>query len=174
MGTKIFDGLYMISNEVGQIRSITFTASTSHVHLVAALRGLQNSIHKYGLNEVEFMFTDDPEKDAGFFQRHIPSLKKDVVSLSTSKYDHLPLFDIADNVTTIIVDNEFSMETIATVITDDLVGSKQQCVVGFDMEWCSGNDIQGRVATIQLAHEDKIYILRVSVYLDNDIDHKMV
>ena len=156
MGVKIFDGLYSISNELGQIRAMTLTPSTSHVHLVSTLRGIQNSIRKYGLNEVEFFFTDDPDKDAAFLRRQIPSLNQNVVLVSEHKFDHLPIFKIPPEVKIVLITDAFSMETVATLVSDS-----QTSAFGFDLEWCAGGQVQGRIAVMQIAHEDTIFVIRV-------------
>ena len=59
-GQPIFKGLFTGTNELGEIRLLARLCSDSHEQLKTPLEAFKHTQQEYGLDPVEYVFTDDP------------------------------------------------------------------------------------------------------------------
>ena len=74
-GQPIFKGLFTGTNELGEIRLQARLCSDSHEQLKTPLEAFKKTQQEYGLSPVEYVFTDDPARDAQFYKETFPSLR---------------------------------------------------------------------------------------------------
>src|SRR6266487_4754492 len=90
-GECTFGGLHTVTNEYGEVRAMTLTATKSHDQFMPALSMIPHSLHKYGHHDVELVFTDNVHGDKAELERVFPSLLSNVSPVPRSS---LPVISI--------------------------------------------------------------------------------
>ncbi|KAG6818631.1 hypothetical protein H0H93_003310 [Arthromyces matolae] len=165
-GVPIFTALLTVTNEKGEIRVCVFVATKSHAQFVDALRKMSEDLTLYGHTQPEVFYTDNLA-DKGMLESIFTSLLNDVIAVE--KYSHLPTFTLPSS----SIVNLKSASEINNVIRSilDTVPQSGNLVVGFDSEWNVETSATGRItghgppAVIQIAHEEKVYVLQIGEML---------
>jgi len=158
-------GLHSILNEYGECRGMTLTATKAHNQFMPVLAGISHSLWKYGHDDIQLVFTDNPKADKPELERVLPSLSKDVVPIQESLLPHLP----RPPWPTTILDGRHQIGLRCNLILDELdrIHSTAKIRLSMDMEWPVDltNGIHGPVSILTLAHNSEIFIFQVCASL---------
>lgn len=162
----MFSALHMLTNERGQVRSTNFVATKAHQAFEPALINVRESLKLYGHQQPGVMFTDTM-LDKNLLESAFPSLREGVTPVE--KYSHLDEFVLPNNVTITMHDTVSAINAALLSILDCMPdeSSTTYLAIGFDTEWNfslsdHGAMKRGSIAIVQIAHEDRVYILQVS------------
>lgn len=155
----------MLTNEKGQIRSTNFVATKAHQAFEPALIKIRESLDLYGHSQPSVMFTDTM-LDKNLLEAAFPSLRQGVTPVE--KYSHLDEFFLPNNVTITTHDTASAINAALLLILDHVPdeNSNENLVIGFDTKWnmsLSDHGVmkRGDIAIIQIAYQDRVYILQV-------------
>ncbi|KAF6763228.1 hypothetical protein DFP72DRAFT_1000650 [Ephemerocybe angulata] len=168
----VFGALLCFTNEKGEIRALNFVATKAHSQYELTLKGIRESLELYGHESIKIVYTDNVT-DRAFLESSFPSLRMGVAPVE--KYSHLPLFSLPSGVQPLVRREESAinaaMSTIlAHVPVDETEGD---LAIGFDCEWNVGvlgdgpGVERGEIAIIQIAFENRVYILQVSKMIEH-------
>ncbi|KAF6750676.1 hypothetical protein DFP72DRAFT_817488, partial [Ephemerocybe angulata] len=168
----VFGALLCFTNEKGEIRALNFVATKAHSQYELTLKGIRESLELYGHESIKIVYTDNVT-DRAFLESSFPSLRMGVEPVE--KYSHLPLFSLPSGVQPLVRREEsainVAMSTIlAHVPVDETEGD---LAIGFDCEWNVGvlgdgpGVERGEIAVIQVAFENRVYILQVSKMIEH-------
>ncbi|KAF5323995.1 hypothetical protein D9611_008386 [Ephemerocybe angulata] len=150
----------------GEIRSLSLVPTKAQSQYELALSKIRDSLELYGHPPVQLIFTDNIT-DRAFLETSFPSLRVGVTPVE--KYGHLPAFTLPPGVTTLVRGEESAINVaLSTILEHVPIGEDEdEVVVGFDCEWNveglgHGMVEQGDIAIVQLAFEDRVYILQIS------------
>lgn len=165
-GQPIFEALYTVTNEYGEIRSQILTFDKGQDQIKNALINLRRGLETTGFEPPKVFFVDDSVQSKSFLEGIFPSLKQNVTPVLESKYRPLELPDGVD--VALIQRSHIAEDAINELIQD---AENSQIAVGFDCEWNwdAQLHIAGKVALIQIAYKDKITLIQVSVYSLNPL-----
>ena len=164
-GEKPFTAIISVTNEKNEIRVCNFVATKSHSQFEMALKDVNNSLNLYGHPQPSLFYTDNIS-DKKFLEDCFPSLHRGVTPVE--KHGHLEEFIIPPDVPIFVKNNPNAINDAMRTILDDIPQDQGSIVVGFDSEWNVDVSAQGRVtrrgrtAIIQIAYENRIYILQVN------------
>ena len=65
----VFDAVYSVTNELGQIRGQYLTSSKSHSQIEPGLVGIGEGLRKMGYQQPKLYFTDDADRTRAFWNR---------------------------------------------------------------------------------------------------------
>lgn len=161
---------YTAMNEFNEIRMQVLTLSKSLDHLRDPLLLLQQSLANRGHRPVGLLFIDNVEAEASFFERTIPSLRRDVRHIPPPTVDGLPQAKLPEGYNCIYIDHFEEIERacknirIAWERRDAKNGADADLLCGFDTEH-TVHMVQGgsRSPTdvIQFAFESEGFIFQV-------------
>jgi hypothetical protein len=161
-GEPTFGGLHTVTNEYGEVRAMTLTATKAHDQFMPALARIPQSLHKYGHQDVQLVFTDNVRGDKAALEHVFPSLLCDVHPVRTST---LPPIALPAGCVPIILGSPFQVNARLNSLMETLGAypPNSNMHVAMDMEWSVDlvNGIQGRVALIQIAYRTSIYLILV-------------
>lgn len=165
-GQEALIGVHCITNEFSEIRACHLVTTKGHSQTALALKGVRESLERYGHEMPKVFFTDNMA-DKALLEEVFPSLTEDVVP--TDKYEHLPELQIPEDVHVFVKETARSIEMTVESILDDLdLDGSGELVVGFDTEWNVETSPNGQVkhtgktAIVQIAYKQQIYILQIS------------
>ena len=167
-GEKPFTAIISLTNERNEIRLCNFVATKSHSQFELALKEIRNSLGLYGHPQPTLFYTDNIS-DKKFLEDCFPSLRQGVTPVE--KHGHLEELIIPFGTAILVKNNPNAINDAMRTILDDVPQDEGSIVVGFDSEWNVDVSAQGRVtrrgrtAVIQIAYENRIYILQVIKYL---------
>lgn len=168
MGERVFNGLFTLTNENGEIRVCNLVATKAHAQFELALNCVKASLDMYGHPQPEVVYTDNLG-DKPFLESVFPSLRKDVIPIE--KYGHLEPFLLPSHITINIRREEKAINAAMCNIIDCVPTDEREAdlVVGFDTEWNftisdDGRCERGDVAIIQIAYGTHVYILQVCLF----------
>jgi hypothetical protein len=126
-----------------------------------ALAQISESLHAYGHNEIEAIYTDNIS-DKTELERVFPPLLKDAIPVEESrKHD---LLEIPATCTVLRLSTAFQINSRLNELMECLPeDSKSELHVRFDMKWPVDitTGIQGHVALIQIAYGTTVYLIKV-------------
>lgn len=165
-GEQVFTGLLTVTNEKGEIRTCNLVATKAQSQSEPALMSMDKSLRLYGQSHPLVFFTDNMA-DKSFLERCFPSLRNNVVPIE--KYGNLEEFKLPPPPVVEILpkDTPLSIDDAMRSILEDVPLNNGFLVVGFDAEWNielspRGNVVQrGKTAIIQIAYQNRVYILQV-------------
>ena len=164
-GEKPFTAIITITNEKNEIRVCNFVVTKSHSQFEMALKDVNNSLKLYGHPQPSLFYTDNIS-DKKFLEDCFPSLPHGVTPVE--KLGHLKEFIIPSDIPILVKNNTNAINDAMRTILDDIPQDQGSIVVGFDSEWNVDVSAQGRVthrgrtAIIQIAYENRVYILQVN------------
>ncbi|KAH6903571.1 hypothetical protein BKA70DRAFT_1433611 [Coprinopsis sp. MPI-PUGE-AT-0042] len=156
-GKQTFDALLTVTNQKGEYE--------------LALLEIRRSLHLYGLSPPKLFYTNNLA-DKAFLESAFPSLREDVIPIE--KHDHLEPFmlpaDVASNIH-VQRDKQAIDAALGTILQHvPTEANEPDLVVGFDCEWnirftSDEKAEQGDIAIVQIAFEQRVYLLQVSDFL---------
>lgn len=158
----IFDALYSMVNQNGQIVSQILTNTTSHQAIEEVVKSVQSSREKLGAPQTKLLYTDNCCLDREFYESCCPSLRQPIQPyppiLKETRHDlvpgfqeSLPEFSLDGDGKPIYVADMSYLPTFAKLITSKLKNLEpNQRVLGVDCEWDSFGPYSGRVATLEV------------------------
>ncbi|KAF6759179.1 hypothetical protein DFP72DRAFT_1102402 [Ephemerocybe angulata] len=165
-GKRAFNAALCFANQRGEIRSFSLVPTKAQSQYELALSKIRDSLQLYGHPPVQLIYTDNIT-DRAFLETSFPSLRVGVTPVE--KYGHLPAFTLPPGVTTLVRGEESAINVaLSTILEHVPIGEDEdEVVVGFDCEWNveglgHGRVEQGDIAIVQLAFEDRVYILQIS------------
>lgn len=143
------------------IRAQTLTLTKAHEERNGPLKGVSDSIKRYGFSFPRVAFSDDPVKDKGMLLEHFPSLKENLTPLSAAY--GLKAFQLPSSLSITILGSyqlvESALMTILAPLNEDPTAN---VCVSLDAEWnISRNE---GVSILQIAPHslpDNIFIIPV-------------
>ncbi|KAL6304628.1 hypothetical protein BKA93DRAFT_718075, partial [Sparassis latifolia] len=166
-GVQLWCGLLTVTNEKGEIRVCDLVATKSHSQFELALTRMRQSLDTYGHCQPTLFYTDNMS-DKQFLKTSFPSLQENIVAVE--KYAHLEQLVVPTGVSIFVKESSLAIDqAIFTII--DQVNENNPITVGFDAEWnvdlsqavqCEGH---ARTAVIQIAFENRVYILKIGQLL---------
>lgn len=82
-GEPTFGGLHTVTNEYGEVCAMTLAATKAHDQFMLALAHITQSLHQYGHQDVQLVFTDNVHGDKAALEHAFPSLLCDVHPVHT-------------------------------------------------------------------------------------------
>jgi len=165
-GECTFGGLHTVTNEYGEVRAMTLTATKSHDQFMPALSMIPHSLHKYGHDDVQLVFTDNVHGDKAELERVFPSLLCQVVPVPPSS---LPAPTCPPEWRVEKLETPFQINSQLNSLMESLsdIEVTQSIHLAMDMEWSVDikNGTHGRVALIQIAYDKCIYLTPVCVLI---------
>lgn len=162
--------LLTVTNEYGKIRVCNLVATKAHSQFELALQSMQESLDLYGHDQPEVFYTDNIA-DKEFLENCFPSLRLDVVPVE--KYSHLDPLCMPSHISISVLDGvtmiDDAMSSILQLLSEE--DDDSFLVIGLDSEWnvevSQHGYVMGRGQTtvLQLAVNNHIYVLQVSLYL---------
>ena len=140
-GKSVFKGLVTATNELGEIRLQFHIVTDGHDQMVNALREFRNTVHQYGQQMPELLFTDKPSDDYAFFREQLPSL--------IQKEDALSKFSRCVNFPTGIPSCEIDLDDVQFVETVNDIDT----VVNFLIQHLREKPVSRRVIRLDEEHE---------------------
>jgi hypothetical protein len=137
------------------------TPTKAHDQFMPALGLISKSLKLYRHGEIEAIYTDSLS-DKTVLEKIFLPLLKDVIPVSDNS--DLPLCQIPDSYTILTLSSIYQINARLNELMNSLEGPlTTELHVGFDMEWSVDtiSGIQGRVAVIQIAYEEHIYLIQV-------------
>ena len=166
-GVRIFGSLHMTVNEWGEVRAWTLTSTKGHDQCMPSLAAIPHSLKKYGHEDTEIAFTDNPRADKAELERAIPALRKHVIPVPSSSTEQLVLPDDWKN-QIFILKTTYQVNThLNSLMEEDLQNPEPgNHTYQLDLEWSIDlvNSIQGHIGLISLVHNQSVFSFR-SVYL---------
>lgn len=161
-GKALFGGLYTGVNGLGEIRLLVRMSSDNHEQLGTPLEAFKRTTEEYGLNPVQYVFTDDPRRDAQFYKDTFPSLlekQRELDGLSPRTADQeFPLFPFNPyNFSWVLATDAARVNSKICAVLKLAKGQ----VIGLDTEWKVTFGRQNRVlgqdpiGCIQLGYVDE-------------------
>ncbi|KAF5313428.1 hypothetical protein D9611_008540 [Ephemerocybe angulata] len=168
----VFGALLCFTNEKGEIRALNFVATKAHSQYELTLKGIRESLELYGHESIKIVYTDNVT-DRAFLESSFPSLRTGVVPVE--KYSHLPLFSLPDGVQPLVRHDESAINVaMSTILAHAPVEEAEgDLAIGFDCEWNVGvlgggpGVERGEIAVIQIAFENRVYVLQVSKMIEH-------
>ncbi|KAJ7193618.1 hypothetical protein GGX14DRAFT_378783, partial [Mycena pura] len=169
-GEQVFIALLTITNEKGEIRVCNLVATKSHSQFELSLNRMRESLERYGHDQPQIFYTDNMS-DKDFLERCFPSLREDVIAVE--KYSHLEALEIPPTTSVIIMDEVDRIDEAMRSILHDIPEDDEDStlLLFLDSEWnvetSERGYVTGRGATaiLQLAYQDKIYIIQLGQML---------
>ena len=171
-GEKPFMAVLTLTNERNEARVCNFVATKSHSQYELALKNVCNSLMLYGHPQPSIIYTDNIS-DKKFLEDCFPSLRQGVTPVE--KYGHLEELVIPSSTPILVKNNPNAINDAMRTILDDIPQDQGSIVIGFDSEWNVDVSAQGRItrhgrtAIIQIAYENRIYILQVTIQLIHQV-----
>ncbi|KIM48835.1 hypothetical protein M413DRAFT_59520 [Hebeloma cylindrosporum] len=164
-GEQIFIGTLTVTNEKNQIRVCCFVATKSHSQYELALNRMRESLSLYGHSQPSLFYTDNM-LDKKFLEDCFPSLRENVIPVE--KYGHLEELKVPPEISIFIKNTRDTINDAMRTILDDVPQDDGVIVIGLGSEWNVKVNSQGKVlrkgrtAVVQIAYENRIYILQVA------------
>ena len=111
-GYPMFTAVHTMMNNYGEVRLHTLVASKSLLPLTTSIKGMLNSLLKYGHPQPQLLFVDDVRGESNFFIKCIPSLGKDVESILIESFRHLEQYELPPKCTRYHSEHSGFMHTI--------------------------------------------------------------
>ena len=171
-GEKPFTAVLTLTNERNEARVCNFVATKSHSQYELALKNVRNSLTLYGHPQPSIIYTDNIS-DKKFLEDCFPSLRQGVTPVE--KYGHLEELVVPSSTPILVKNNPNAINDAMRTILDDIPQDQGSIVIGFDSEWNVDVSAQGRItrcgrtAIIQIAYENRIYILQVTIQLIHQV-----
>jgi hypothetical protein len=162
-GQEIFTAVHTVTNEYVEIRSMLLTPTKSHDQFMPALSLIPASLELYGHGGIEAIYTDSLS-DKTELEHIFPSLMHDIVPVSEG-IELDPLL-IPPSYTILLLSSTYQINQRFNELLPALDISETRALhVGFNMEWDVNltTGIQGSVALLQVAFQDCIYLIQVSI-----------
>lgn len=164
-GCPVFTAVHSLSNEFGEVRFHQLTTTKSLQEVKPQIKQMLVSLKKYGHDQPQLLFVDDPRGERSFFEENIPSLRANVQHVTS--YSSLPALIIpVDTMTVVEVRNAADCNHLVDLhILDKLSpNSSTLMAVGFDCEWPfdSNTNSVGRIATIQIATDAIVLVVALA------------
>lgn len=146
-------------NEFNEVRKMTLTPTKAHNQFMPGLTEITKSLHLYGHGEVEAIYTDNVRGDKHELEHAFPSLSKGVVPVPD--ISALPRLAIPEKWSRYVLSSAFQIATRMNAILDS---SSAEIILAMDMEWSVdlSTGMHGKVAILQIAFHETIFILQVS------------
>ncbi|KAF7728630.1 hypothetical protein EC973_005857 [Apophysomyces ossiformis] len=166
-GVKIFEGLFTMTNEMGEIRIQHFVPSTSMDYVKKSLDDVKLSLISFEHSMPKVLFTDKVDHDKKFFEMQFESLKEDIQAVrSTDPHKYLPILTLPESVTYTVHSTETQINDALTPLLEQLDDPAYNTTVGFDAEWTFNADTRSMwkpVAVVQVAYPSfGVRILKLS------------
>ena len=167
-GEKPFTAIISLTNERNEIRVCNFVPTKSHSQFELALKDVRNSLTLYGHPQPSLFYTDNMA-DKKFLEDCFPSLRHGVMPVE--KHGHLEELVIPSSIAILVKNNPNAINDAMQTILDNVPQDEGSIAIGFDSEWNVDVSAQGRVtrrgrmAIIQIAYKNRIYILQVISHL---------
>ncbi|KAF6764006.1 hypothetical protein DFP72DRAFT_956173 [Ephemerocybe angulata] len=165
-GERVVNGLLSVTNEKGEIRACNLVSTKAHSQFELALTEIRKSLDKYGHKQPELFYTDNMA-DKAFLEASFPSLRRGVVAVE--QFGHLDPFTLPSDVQICVRKEEQAMNAALSTIIEHvpIESSDPDLVLGFDCEWnlaisSNGHHERGDIAVVQIAFEQRVYILQIS------------
>lgn len=143
-------------------------ASKAHSAFEYALIQVRESLRLYGHEQPQLFYTDNMA-DRNLLESAFPSLREGVTPVE--RYSNLPMFTLSDNVKVGVYETRPAIDAALSPLVDDIPSDDDvpHLVIGFDAEWNVemtdiGAFVRGELAVLQIAYEDRVYILQVHLF----------
>ena len=156
----IFEALYTVTNEYGEIRSQILTYDKSHAQIRGPLEQLRDGLLQFGHTLPRSFYVDDSAQSKAFLEGIFPSLRENIFSPVSNNY---PLASLPPHIRVKILErNDF--RSVLFQFLDD-AQEDGPITIGLDCEWNINKSAEEKVALLQIAWKDHVYLIRV--YLNN-------
>eukprot|EP00158_Paraphelidium_tribonemae_P005263 Partr_v1_DN27252_c1_g3_i5_m38927 putative NA len=157
-GVKLYDGLYSVTNEHGEVMVSDFTMTKSFDSLRPAMKALNERYERYGYAKPELFFTDNCCGDRDFLESVLPSLKDGVVP--RERLSRLPKIQLPSTVQVLLVTEELRRNAEQHLIST--FAHEGINIIGLDCEWCAfENRPPSKLSLVQVATQTAIYLFRI-------------
>ncbi|EIW52507.1 uncharacterized protein TRAVEDRAFT_24023 [Trametes versicolor FP-101664 SS1] len=165
-GVSVFPGLHSTVNEYGEIRAMALSASKAHDQYIPILSKIPTSLRLFGHRPTQCIFTDNVRADKLQLEAAFPSLRDGVSPIPT--LSDLPPLALPPGWTSAILSTVQQVNLRFNIIMNHRT-SDSLATVAFDMEWPvdTSNGIHGRVALIQIAYQQSIYLIQTSSFIED-------
>lgn len=163
-GNKIFEALYTVTNEFGEIRSQMLTFDKSHYQVSESfsnfkvtnlLKSLEEGLRMMGNPAPKLFYVDDAAQSKFFLENIFPSLKQNVREVQDNSMAEL---ELPQEVEILEITNRETAENVLELFIE--FSSEYPIFVGLDCEW-NVDGVAKSVALLQIAYEKKVYLIRV-------------
>ncbi|KAF5379066.1 hypothetical protein D9615_005940 [Tricholomella constricta] len=159
-GVSVFSALWTCMDS-RYIRGQALTLTKAHEERVGPLRGIADSVKRYGFSDPPIVFSDDPVKDKQMIYTAFPSLAKNLTPVATAY--GLKSISLPDTVKISILDTpELTESTLASIMAPLDLNSDAHLCVSLDAEWNLSRRVG--VSVLQTAphsEPDSIFIIPV-------------
>ena len=160
----MFSAALNLTNEWGQVRSLSFVATKAHAEFKPALVNVQHSLDQFGHPQPRVVYTDNPLADKNFLESVFPSLLEDVVPVE--KYASLEVFKLPSMVQVVTHDTATGINGACAAILSDLDAATGDTplIVGLDAEWnysTGKHGTQQPISVVQIACRNRVDIFQV-------------
>ncbi|KAF9470560.1 hypothetical protein BDN70DRAFT_998898 [Pholiota conissans] len=164
-GVAIFNALWTCMDS-RYIRAQVLTLTKSHEERHGPLKGISDSLKRYGYPAPQIAFSDDPLKDKGMLCEHFPSLAENLTPMSAAH--GLASLSLPDSLSITFLGSAALVEsTLSTILAPLEESSAPQICVSIDAEW-NLSRTEG-VSILQIApHSNPNVIFIIPVYRFKD------
>ena len=147
------------------IRAQALTLTKAHEERNGPLKGVSDSIRRYGYSPPQIAFSDDPLKDKGLLQEHFPTLAEKLTPMGVAHgYSSLVL---PESTSIIFLGSAALVNSgLLTILAPLEDSSAANICISLDAEW-NISRTEG-VSIIQItshSHPDLVFIIPVRIFL---------
>jgi hypothetical protein len=130
----IFNAMYTVCNEFGEIRVQVLTPTKSLSHLKASFEDMRRSYELYGHSLPDVFFTDNVRGDKKFLQSVLPSLQTGSIELDNTYVSQLPAMTIPSGVGIHVIRGPENINRAANILME-AVSDGQTITTGVTCNW---------------------------------------